>query len=444
MKLRHLFICMICVFFLTRDVTSWSYRLGSSTSNEQASSIVATSDGGFAVAGLTQSNSNLPMDVTLHVMKPNGSIRWQRQVGDATKWDSVSSILQTKNGEFFITGNRMMIGREYDAWFALFSSDGNSLWQKTMGGINWDGALAVEQTKDGGFIIAGYYGRMKELLRHSDGWLIKLNSQGNIEWHRSFDLLDEYFWSIRQTSDGGYIAAGQTMIPGRFQNDDVWILKFTAAGNIQWKKVLKGLDFEVCVSIIENLQGGYVAVGRTASFGRGGFDVWVISLTSAGKVEWQKTYGGRYNDEAIAIVQTSDMNLIVAANTESFGIGNSDIWILKLDPAGNVLWQKTVGTTQEEHVSSIAVNRSGIIIAATSDTHGSERGDILLIRMNQKGELGRSCLTSVNTMVSPQVSRARSVNQPVVSQIPSILFEPISLLVVDTRTTPQRTCGTEN
>lgn len=438
---RHLlFNIFLFIFFGASQGFCWSYRLGSSTSDDQAAAIVATQEGGFAIAGITQRNSNSQTDIILHRLRPNGSIRWQRQIGDATNWDSVSSIFQTRKGEFFITGNRMASGREYDAFFALFSADGNILWQKTIGGINWDGALTAEQTKDGGYIVAGYYGRLTGLLRHSDGWLIKLDSHGDVEWHRTIELLDEFIWSIHQTYDGGFIATGQTIIPGRIQNDDGWILKFNSEGIIQWKKILRGLDFEVCMSVIEKSKGGYIVAGRTASFGKGGFDVWVISLSSDGKIEWQKTYGGRYNEEALAIVETSDLNFVVAANTKSFGAGNSDIWILKLDSDGNVLWQKAVGTSEEDLLSAITVNKSGIIIAGSSISSRSKQFDVLIVRMNQKGEIGKSCLSSVDTAITPHISRAKVVSHSVIVDSPPVQIESISMPIIGSNNTPQRTC----
>jgi hypothetical protein len=142
--------------------------------------------------------------------------------------------------------------------------------------------------------------------------------------------------SIQQTSDGGYIVAGWTLSFGA-GGLDFWVLKLDASGQVQWQKTYGGGYSDVARSIQQTSDGGYIVAGWTLSFGAGNYDVWVLKLNASGNVVWQKTYGGGSDDYAESIQQTSDGGYIVAGETWSFGAGSADFWVLKLDANGNVV-----------------------------------------------------------------------------------------------------------
>jgi hypothetical protein len=220
---------------------------------------------------------------------------------------------------------------------------GNVVWQKTYGGTGQDGASAIAPTSDGGYVVAG---STNSFGASDDVWVLKLDGQGNVVWQKtyggtSFDAAS----AIVPTSDGGYVVTAEAVsfwVSGAGASD-VWVLKLDGSGNVVWQKAYGGTGIDAARAIAPTSDGGYVVAGVTSSFGAGDFDVWVLKLDGQGNVVWQKTYGGAGRDGASAIAPTSDGGYVVAGSTNSFGAGASDVWVLKLDGSGNVVWQKTYG-----------------------------------------------------------------------------------------------------
>ena len=152
-----------------------------------------------------------------------------------------------------------------------------------------------------------------------------------------------YANSIQQTSDGGYIVAGTTSFGAGI--NDIWILKLDQTGTVSWQKTYGGSGDDDAYSIQQTTDGGYIVAGSTSSFGAGNYDMWILKLDQTGTVSWQKTYGGSGGDCAYSIQQTSDGGYIVAGYTTSFGAGNDDMWILKLDSNGNINNCDIIGTS---------------------------------------------------------------------------------------------------
>jgi hypothetical protein len=170
-----------------------------------------------------------------------------------------------------------------------------------------------------------------------DLWALKLDENGNIQWQKSYGNYSSDFEqpSIQQTLDGGYIMAGRTNAFGA-DGGDLLVLKLDENGDIQWQKGYGGFSIEAAYSIQQTLDNGYIVSGRTNSFGAGNGDFWLLKVDATGEViEWQKTYGGSLWDAARSIQQTAD-GYIVAGVTDSFGAGERDLWVLKLDTLGNI------------------------------------------------------------------------------------------------------------
>jgi len=192
-------------------------------------------------------------------------------------------------------------------------------WQKTFGGWYDDAAYSIKQTTDGGYIVAGWTESFGSGLK--DVYILKLNSKGEVEWQKTFGgEKDDGANSIQQTKDGGYIIAGWTKSSGSGY-EDFYILKLNSKGEVEWQKTFGGEKDDGANSIQQTKDGGYIVAGRTGSFGSGGYDACAIKLNSKGGVEWQKTFGGWYDDAAYSIKQTTDGGYIVAGWTKSFGSG---------------------------------------------------------------------------------------------------------------------------
>ncbi len=345
----------------------WQKCLGG-TNSDGAWPIKQTSDGGFIVAGGTESNNgdvsgnhNSGID-DYWIVKLNslGNIEWQKCLG-GTGWDYPYSIQQTSDGGFIVAGTTGSNDGDvsgyhgnYDYWVVKLNSLGNIEWQKCLGGTGSELNLAasIQQTSDGGFIMTGYTssndGDVSGNHGDYDCWVVKLSSSGNIEWQKCFGGTDsDGAWSIQQTSDGGFIVAGETSsndgdVSGNHGDYDCWVVKLSSSGNIEWQKCLGGTGKDRARSVQQTSDGGFVMAGATysndgdVSGNHGGYDFWVVKLNSLGNIEWQKCLGGTDGEYVHSIRQTSDGGFIVAGNTSSNdgnvsgNHGDFDYWVVKL------------------------------------------------------------------------------------------------------------------
>ena len=260
--------------------------------------------------------------------------QWAKTYGGVNH-DCAQLIQQTRDNGYIVTGHTESFGAGYDdIWILKLSSTGDIEWQHTYGGSNSDYATFIQQTSDGGYIVAGYTESFGARAR--DVWVLKLSSTGNIEWQHAYGgIRNEYAYFIQQTSDGGYIVAGLTFSYGTGSRDG-WILKLSTTGDIEWQRSYGG-EYPDCATFIQQTSdGGYIAAGFTDPFGAGYNNIWVLRLSSTGDIEWQRTYGGVNHDCARSVQQTSDNGYIVTGHTESFGAGSFDIWVLKLDSTGYI------------------------------------------------------------------------------------------------------------
>jgi len=366
-------------------------RIYGGESGDYAYSIQQTSDGGYIVAGNTSSFSS-STDVLIIKLDSNGDIEWQRSYGGSED-DWAHSIQQTNDGGYIVAGGagfRMDDDLYYSFWILKLSTTGDVEWEYVYGKQEFDYAYSVQQTSDGGYIVAGfgenYMGMWYKYL------VLKLTPYGNIEWQRTYRIEDcNSASSIQQTSDGGYIVAGETeYFPDLVKN--IWILKLTSIGDIEWQHAYKGSSSEQAYSIQQTSDGGYVAVGWTSSYGAGSGDVWVLKLSSDGNIEWQRTYGGSGFECAYSIQQTSDGGYIVAGETSSFGAGGKDLWVLKLYSNGDIEWQKTYGGTGHDSASSIQqTSDGGYIVAGYSESFSAGESDFFIIELSSTGDITPLC-----------------------------------------------------
>jgi uncharacterized delta-60 repeat protein len=349
-------------------------------------SIQQTSDGGYIVAGWSGNFVVGSYDVWVLKLNGRGDVVWQKTYGGRYD-DYSSSIQQTSDGGYIVAGYTNSFGAGYyDVWVLKLNGRGDVVWQKTYGGDGDDRAHSIQQTSDGGYIVAGYtdfWGAGRRL----DFWVLKLNGRGDVVWQKTYGGEDDdEAYSIQQTSDGGYIVAGYTQAFGAGL-DDFWVLKLDSSGHIQWQKTYGGEDDDEAYSIQQTSDGGYIVAGRTKSFGAGGMDFWVLKLDASGDVVWQKTYGGKEWDEASSIQQTSDGGYIVAGRTRSFGAGLDDFWVLKLNASGDVQWQKTYGAGGPDVRRSIQQTSDGGYIAAKTDESLDANWAVWVLKLDASGNV---------------------------------------------------------
>ncbi len=301
---------------------------------------------------------------------------------------------------------------------------------KTYGGTMEDYAYSVQQTSDGGYIVAGYTASFGAGIINI--LLIKTDANGNIIWAKTYGgTYIEYASSVQQTSDGGYIVVGGTWSFGAGL-DDIFLIKTDANGNIIWAKTYGGTNYDNAYSVQQTSDGGYIVAGQTSSFGAGG-DIILIKTDANGDVQWAKTYGGISVDRAYSVQQTSDGGYIVAGQTSSFGAGLDDIFLIKTDANGNIIWAKTYGGIYGDYASSVQqTSDGGYIVAGATGSFGVS--DIFLIKTDEDGNIG-SC--SIVQNVNPTVN---TVSPTVTTPSPSVSsVSPTVYSVSPTVTSPTLT-----
>ena len=259
--------------------------------------------------------------------------------------------------------------------------------------INFEGAKRestspYQQTGDGGYIVIDH--KRSPELGTLDAWILKLDCNGSPVWQKTYgDIGDDTASFILETKDGGYIVTGKTNSTGAGK-DDGWVFKLDYQGDIQWQKTYGGKSLDTISMIWQTSDYGYIMAGRTHSFGVGNFDAWVLKLDYKGNVKWQKTYGGENDDFAYNILQTSNGEYVMAGNTRSFGAGGYDVWVLKLDSKGNVKWQKTYGGSSWESIAPLGLQQladGGFIMAGKTHSFGAGEDDAWIVKLDSSGNV---------------------------------------------------------
>ncbi len=361
--------------------TSWNKTYGGASA-DYAYSVVQTSDEGFALAGGTYSYGAGNGDFWLVKTDSSGNVAWSRTYGGNLS-DLACSVVQTSDGGYALAGYTNSFGAgSADSWLVKTDSAGNMLWNKTYGGARYDLAYSIVQTSDGGYALAGYTGSYG--AGAFDSWLVKTDSAGNMLWNKTYGGAgDDLAYSVVLTSDGGYAIAGYTYSYGA-GSTDAWLVKTDGSGNMLWSKTYGGTGNEDAHSVVLTSDGGYAIAGSTASYG-GGWDMWLVKTDSAGNMLWNKTYGGAGNDVGFSMVQTNDRGYAIAGYTYSYGVGiptYSNLWLVKTDSAGNMLWNKTYGGANHDRAQSVVrTSDGGYALAGYTGSYGAGAYDFWLVKL---------------------------------------------------------------
>ena len=373
----------------------WQKSFGGS-GNDKTNSIQQTIDGGYIVVGSTSSNDGdvsgnhgVVADYWVVKLTNTGIIEWQKSLG-GSGYDEAYSIHQTNDGGYIVAGTSQsndgdVIGNhgERDSWVVKLTSVGTIEWQKSLGGSGDDNAYDIQQTIDGGYIVAGntYSNDGDVSVNHgeTDYWVVKLTNTGTIQWQKSLggSGYDEAY-SIQQTSDGGYIVAGTSLsndgdVSGNHGNLDYWLVKLINAGTIDWQKSLGGANRDLAKSIQQTIDGGYIVAGYSNSINgdvsgnNGSNDYWVVKLIIGGTIEWQKSLGGANSDMLNFIQQTIDGGYIVAGwsysnnGDVSGNQDNGDYWVVKLKSC-------QLSVSIQPSSQTLNVNNNALFVTSSSDS----------------------------------------------------------------------------
>jgi hypothetical protein len=377
-------ICFFCLFTTegkTQPITFQKTFGGSG--NDYSSSVQQTSDGGYIIAGYTRSIGIFDFDVYLIKTDSNGDTLFTKTFG-GSDWDDGRSVQQTTDGGYILAGYTSSLGAgSFDVYLIKTDANGDTLFTKTFGGSGNDHSNSVQQTSDGGYIIAGVTYSFG--AGFYDVYLIKTDVNGDTLFTKTYGGGgDDYGSSIQQTSDGGYIIAGGTESFGT-GSGDVYLIKTDANGNTLFTKTFGGSDNDYGYSVQQTSDGGYIIAGGTESFGADSGDVYLIKTDANGDMLFTKTFGGSGYDIGNSVHQTSDGGYIIAGQTYSFGAGG-DVYLIKTDANGNTLFTKTFGGSGYDRSYSVQqTSDGGYIIAGRTSSFGAGGYDVYLIKTDANG-----------------------------------------------------------
>lgn len=396
MKLKLFVILLLSTFgVLSVNAQITFQKTYGGTGNEEGHSVQQTSDGGYIFTGFTTSFGAGNFDYYLIKTNEYGDTMWTKSYGGAN-WDYGFSVKQTSDSGYIIAGHSDNFSSGlYTAHIIKTNSTGDTLWTKTFGGSNPNGAssYSVQQTTDGGYIITG-----DTPLGAGDVSLIKMDSTGNRLWTKAYGGANSYdiAYSVQQTTDEGYILSGFTNSFGAGYYD-VYLIKTDSIGDTLWTKTYGSSGAEIGWCVQQTADGGYIISGSD-SLGH----AYIIKTTSSGDTLWTKDYDS--GKVVKSINQTSDGGFIFAGTASGFGLGNKDLYLLKTDVNGNVSWTTSFGGAgYDEGFSVQQTLDGGYIVGGYTTTFGAGGSDFWLIKTDASGNNGCNLSSSPTITIAPQI-----------------------------------------
>jgi hypothetical protein len=332
------------------------------------------------------------------------TIEWQKTI-DGNDTTIINSVQQTTDGGYILVKAKHKGPNSGNYWIVKLNSNADIEWEKSYGGSDYDKAQSIQQTIDGGYIVAGLtFSNDGDVTNNNggvDAWILKLTVNGDIEWQKNYGGSNsDYLTSIKQTADGGYIAVGQSYstdgdLFNNQGNFDAWAIKIAANGNIEWSKSFGGSSVDYLNDIQQTANGDYLTVGVTQStdgditINKDGIYYWLIKLQANGNIEWQKGYGDSRFDNAKCIQKTNDGNyIIVGSNSSNNGIiitinEISDILFIKIDSLGTVLHQTSVNAGNNEAANNaLQTHDNNFLVAGYTQNTNSNIYNIFVVALD--------------------------------------------------------------
>jgi hypothetical protein len=421
--------------------------------SDSAVEAIQTADGGFLLAGSTESYGEGDSGMWLVKINANGSTEWN-QTRHIFGSDWASDLIQTADGGFLLIGTssfQYMLPVLYrgSAW-KLFTN-GTEAWCQTYyyNRSEWFSDEhcsfhSVIQTIDGGFLFAGEtadYCVGDSGPNNMDMWLVKTDINGSLEWNKTYGSMDDSASAVIQTADGGFLLAGTTVDYHYTEgsaiyphNGDMWLVKIYTDGSVEWDQAYGGSEYDYALEVIQTTDGGFLLAG-TMNFWTNNSDMWLVKTDANGSEEWNQTYGGLNDDSASAVIQVADGGFLIAGATKSYGAGDKDIWLVRTYANGTIKWNQTFGGSERDSASSVIQTADGdFLIVGYTESYGAGDMDMWLLKITEMLDTTSESITKTEEETRPTspVSTIQSESQDSSVSISGFeIFSPfVALLLI--------------
>ncbi len=396
-KLIILFVlCSFHVFTNAQQgLIEWEHTYGGFY-EDHAEAMINTSDNGFLVVGYTRSKGAGGKDIWALKLNSKGEQDWEKVFGEKEDDYGVAAV-ETNDG-YLIAGIKRNPTTNYaDLWVIKLDKSGNMDWDRVHIGRERDEIHSLKALPGDNYLIAG----AKEAKGDHDQntWILNLNKKGKQQWRGLSEMryLDDGANDFLSVANDGYYVVGFSK--NEQGKKDAYVVKFDQYGNYKWGKNYGGEADDEAVTILHAPAGRMLIVGTTESKGAGRKDLWVFNIDKNGTVEWEKTFGGSGIENVYSSISTDDHNYVIAGSSTSQGIGESDMWLLKIDATGEKLWEHIIGDRKAEEATSIISKDGGYAIAGYTSSKGEGKSDLWVLKITDKieklpGDIAQNLLES--------------------------------------------------
>jgi len=361
----------------------WNKTFGG-TRYDLGTGIKITEDGGYVFVGIKDAAFyDDGGDCWLVKIDGNGNIQWEKTFGGRDSEIAADVCCTNDNGYAIAYSTRSFGAGDMDVGVIKTDANGNEQWNTTYGGTGHDQATSILQTSDTGYIVSG----MTKSFGDNEAWLFKIDQDGDLQWNKTYgdhDDTGEYFMEVLQTTDGGFIAAGRNYLSGG-ANSDMYVVRTDAAGEIVWEKQLGGPFSDGCLGITQTTDGGYCLTGQSSPSMTTLEDISLFKIDSMGNELWSRFYGSPFFDTGASVIQWPDGGYLIAGEY-SRSSRHTDAILLKTDAEGNREWDAMLGGEGSDgFLEAVQTADGGVIVIGFTESFGAGDSDIWVVKFSAFG-----------------------------------------------------------
>ncbi len=353
--------------------------------DDLAKSVIVTDDG-FTVIGQTHAHRERRADMYLFHIDKKGNKLWSKAIGGRDDEEG-NAIMATKDG-YMAVGTTESFGSDRSSIYTVkVDKKGDAQWQRAYfsNDESYYYGTGIAKTSEG-FKVVGWENKLEFFDAEVFGYVVDIDKEGDRRHTRRYGSEDDDMLYDVIKTEGGYVMVGSSE---SFRDDygfDAWAVKVDEKGKVLWNKIYGWGYDESAYAIAPAKDGGFMLAGITKSNRDKRDEVYVVRIDKNGKMLWQNTYGGRYDDEAFDIVADKD-GYVITGLTESNSHGREDLYLLKIDDKGRVIWDRNYGGRDSDVGYGVATTRDGYIVVGETESYGNGRKDAYILKVNKKGLL---------------------------------------------------------